>query len=1262
MLKKLNFVFILIALGLAAAGLQAQTLASDQTSLTFSAQAAGQPSQQSVNISASNGTAVFFIASTSEQTAPGTQWLKVSDSSNPTPAPGTTGTTPQALTITADPTGLSAGNYTGQVVISTPAGGNTVTISVTFTVSAIGVSPSSLSFSYQIGGTVPNGQSITLTGVPTNYTATASTASGVNWLQVAPASGASPGAVTALLDPTITPTLAAGTYKGTVTITPTGTANNTPVTVPVTLTVAAAPTVTVGASGVQLNFQIGGANNQVQQSITLSTNSAQPVNFSIAATVANNPAGRNWIVVNPSSGVIPANGSTTVTVTYDTTANLPAGTWTGSITVFTSGTAQTQQTVPVNLLVSNQPLLSVPVSALNFTYELNSTAPPAQTVTAISTAVAANATTGQMPITVAVSSSAQSWLTVDPPSGVTSSQLTTGMPLSIAVNGAGLAPGKYTGTVTITGNGAGNAPQTITVNLTVANDPSIVPNNPALTFEFQIGQSAVAASQLSQTLTLASSNGATLNFSTAATTNNGGSGWLTLSGNTVSVNPAGLTAGTYTGQVTVTATNPATGNAAINSPLTIPVTFYVSNNPLLVPVLPGNPPAPPTFTAQVNGNAPAAQNITLLSSAPGTALTYNVTFTTANGGNNWLFVAPQSGSTANGANVVTISVLPGLLSPGTYTGTVSIVASGPGGTTVPDATAANPLTIPVTFQVTAGNLVLSPTSLTFSQVAGGSAPASQPVQVTSSTGTALNFSAVASENSGTSVNWLTVTPASGATGSSVTVSAAAGTLLPGTYTGQVTFTSSNAATVTLPVTFTVAAGTIAATPTTLTFTQTAGGPAPQSQTISVTSTPAPVNFTVTATANNSGTWLTATPAAGTTPGSVTVSANAGTLGVGSYTGTVTIASQNATGSPIAVSVTLNVVAPQTLTVTPTGALTFNYVIGASAPATQGLSLTSSGSAPFTATASTTSCGNGWLTVTPTSGTATASPTVMTVSVNTASLTTAGNCSGAITIASPNAAQPLTIPVNLSVVAIPAPVFLKVANAASYIANAISPGELIIIGGTGVGPAGAPVFGTVSNNSLSTLVSGTQVFFDATPAPIYYASATQTAVFVPYDVAGRPTTNITVKFQGLTSNSLTYTVVPAVPGIFTQNSQGSGPGSILNQDNSINGPNNGESAGRVVQVFGTGEGQISPAGVTGAVICPTGQVCTISQIPTPLLPVTATIGGVAAQVTFAGEAPGDVSGVLQVDVVVPAGVPAGPQPIVINIGGNQTQTGVTVQVK
>jgi uncharacterized protein (TIGR03437 family) len=95
------------------------------------------------------------------------------------------------------------------------------------------------------------------------------------------------------------------------------------------------------------------------------------------------------------------------------------------------------------------------------------------------------------------------------------------------------------------------------------------------------------------------------------------------------------------------------------------------------------------------------------------------------------------------------------------------------------------------------------------------------------------------------------------------------------------------------------------------------------------------------------------------------------------------------------------------------------------------------------------------------------------------------------------------------------------------------------------------------------------------------------------------------------------------------------------------------------VYLTGEGQTSPAGVTGKV---TTVSATPPLTPAPLLPVSVLIGGQPANFSFAGEAPGFVSGVMQLNVTVPPTAGSGAQSIVVSIGGNASQSGVTVSIQ
>ena len=183
-------------------------------------------------------------------------------------------------------------------------------------------------------------------------------------------------------------------------------------------------------------------------------------------------------------------------------------------------------------------------------------------------------------------------------------------------------------------------------------------------------------------------------------------------------------------------------------------------------------------------------------------------------------------------------MIPTGLAAGTYTGTVTITATGPGGAAVADS----PVTLLVTLNVTGatnGSLTLSATDVTFSdQILGGPAPAAQTVTI-GSTGQALNYTAVA--NSNTSVTWLSVSPASGNTSSSgvLTISVDGSKLTAGSYNGSIVVTSPGAGNspATINVHFKVDPGTISAPTTTLTFTQVAGGAVPAAQTIAVTGSP-----------------------------------------------------------------------------------------------------------------------------------------------------------------------------------------------------------------------------------------------------------------------------------------------------------------------------------------------------------------------------------------------------------------------------------------
>jgi len=237
----------------------------------------------------------------------------------------------------------------------------------------------------------------------------------------------------------------------------------------------------------------------------------------------------------------------------------------------------------------------------------------------------------------------------------------------------------------------------------------------------------------------------------------------------------------------------------------------------------------------------------------------------------------------------------------------------------------------------------------------------------------------------------------------------------------------------------------------------------------------------------------------------------------------------------------------------------------------------------------------------------------------------------------------------------------VANAASYATGAVSPGELVTIFGTAIGPAtaaGATI--DPSTVKLATTIGGAQVLFNGIPAPMIYASSTQVSAVVPYEMAPVVSPSVWIKYAGQTSNAYQLTTAATAPGLFTQNASGSGPGSILNQDYSVNGPNNAAAKGSIVMVYLTGEGQTSPPSVTGTIT--TATLPPPQVTPAPVLAVGVTINGQPALYVYAGEAPELVAGMMQLNVQIPANAPSGDLQIVVSVGGNVTQNGVTVSVQ
>ena len=274
----------------------------------------------------------------------GSAWLTISPSS------GTISTERDQLTASVNLTGLSAGNYSTNIVIAiTGLKGHRnltlipVTLTITGTTSAtpsISLTPTALSFSGIAGGIAPAAQSMSLSN-PTGGTLSWSISSNAAWLRPATTSGTTTTESDSISAGVDLIGLTAGTYTAAITVTASGAAN-TPQVIPVSLTVNPAPTANpvIGLSLNSLAFTgTAGGSNPATQSLTISNTGTGTLSW----TVGDNAA---WLTLSPTSGT--NNGTVSASVNL---SGLAAGTYNGTITA--SATGATNKTLQVTLTVSS---------------------------------------------------------------------------------------------------------------------------------------------------------------------------------------------------------------------------------------------------------------------------------------------------------------------------------------------------------------------------------------------------------------------------------------------------------------------------------------------------------------------------------------------------------------------------------------------------------------------------------------------------------------------------------------------------------------------------------------------------------------------------------------------------------------------------------------------------------------------------------------------------------------------------------------------
>ena len=217
----------------------------------------------------------------------------------------------------------------------------------------------------------------------------------------------------------------------------------------------------------------------------------------------------------------------------------------------------------------------------------------------------------------------------------------------------------------------------------------------------------------------------------------------------------------------------------------------------------------------------------------------------------------------------------------------------------------------------------------------------------------------------------------------------------------------------------------------------------------------------------------------------------------------------------------------------------------------------------------------------------------------------------------------------------APTINAILNGASYLTGPVSPDEIVLMTGSGLGPSQL-IVATPGNDGLysGTQLSGTTVQFNGTAAPVIYVSGNQVAVRVPLFSVGAA--QVTVTYEGRTSGPFPLQVTQNSPGLFTLDSSGKGQAVAINQDGSINSPVKPAVAGDVISIYGTGV----TSGQGGVFV---------------------TVGGQDAMVSYTS-----FGGVTRFDVRIPSGIlTSRAVPVVVQISQGaivSSQSGVTVAVQ
>jgi uncharacterized protein (TIGR03437 family) len=679
----------------------------------------------------------------------------------------------------------------------------------------------------------------------------------------------------------------------------------------------------------------------------------------------------------------------------------------------------------------------------------------------------------------------------------------------------------------------------------------------------------------------------------------------------VTVDATGLAAGTYAGTILVT----SGGQQRI-------VALALTVKPP-APAQLSAAPAAFVVNAMAPSSTPVARTIAVTNVGSG-ALAWTAATNAA-----WLTVSSASGPAPS---TPTVQLNPAGLSAGQYLGTVTF--SSPG---VPDSNVA------VVFNLSALPDLISTVPLLEFRGTVGSLLEPQALPLTTTTGAEVQFSANAVLAAGQSwlglsgTSGLVVSTVNGVTPSSITAGESTSGLPAGVYVGYIAAQSTAARnTLLTPVVLDLgkpsAPGTLSASLGGLLLSgpanPTAGGKLTRA--LALVSNGGAFSWTAEAIADDGGTWLSVSPVSGSASASVIVTASLAGLQPGVYTGQVAIAASGTSNPDAIIPVTLVLTSGTTPVATgsilqplqPAG----DFVAQLGVPVLLEASLLDSTGVPVKGSTVEVSFTTGEPPVTLSDAGSGIYRGIWTPTQSgPVSLLFLGSGAPAAivtgTVIDPDNGQPVMSAIG--------PV-----SAASFIGGMpLAPGSIASIFGLNLAAQTAIAPGLPEASPLG----GATLTINGVAAPLFAATPGQLNFFVPWELEAQTTATMVLSTAGGVSALGDVPIAPESPGVFQIDAAGDAAAVHLNGTPvSVTAP---ADAGEPLEIFATGLGPVSALPADGAA-APSSPPASCQTTP------RVTIGGVPAQVIFAGLAPG-FAGLYQLNVLVPTGLPSGPATLAID---------------